>query len=275
MKLTYFLFPLMAAMIVAFTGCSSDSSSGAGSTKKTKIAFITNLSADFWAYAEAGARKAESEFEDIKVEFRTGDGTTAKQKQIVDDLLVTGVKGIAISPTNAKNQVKMINEWTEDATVICVDSDAPESNRLCYMGTDNVAAGRQAGELMKEVLPNGGKVMVFAGIKDVQNVVERFQGVREALEGSGIEIIDLRTDGGDATKARANAEDTLTAHPDVAGLIGLWAYNAPACLEAVRAAGLIGKVQIVSFDEMPKTLEAIDEGEIHGTVVQNPYQFGY
>ncbi|MEM0970784.1 MAG: substrate-binding domain-containing protein, partial [Verrucomicrobiota bacterium] len=123
--------------------------------------------------------------------------------------------------------------------------------------------------------PNGGKVMVFAGIKDVQNVVERFQGVREALEGSGIEIIDLRTDGGDATKARANAEDTLTAHPDVAGLIGLWAYNAPACLEAVRAAGLIGKVQIVSFDEMPKTLEAIDEGEIHGTVVQNPYQFGY
>ncbi|GAB5559786.1 MAG: sugar-binding protein [Synoicihabitans sp.] len=271
------LLPILFSLVgLFFVGCGKSSdSSGGSSSSKTKLSFITNVSADFWTYAEAGTRAAEREFGDIEVIFRSGDGTTAKQKQIVDDLLAAGVKGVAISPTSATNQIRMINDWAEDARVICVDSDAPGSDRITYLGTDNVAAGRQLGELAKEALPNGGKVMVFVGIKDQQNAIERFQGFNEAIAGSGIEVIDLRTDGADAAKARANAEDTLTAHPDIAGLVGLWAYNAPACLEAVRAAGLIGKVQILSFDEAPKTLVAIDEGEIYGTVVQDPYTFGY
>ncbi len=269
-----YLKTIASIALLSLLGCSgpNDTSSSA---KKTKLCFITNVSADFWAYAEAGARQAEREFQDIEVFFRAGDGTTTKQKQIVDDLLVSGVKGIAISPTSAKNQVRMINEWADDARVICVDSDSPESNRICYLGTDNIEAGRKCGRLVKEALPNGGKIMVFVGIKDQQNAIERFQGLKEALVGSGVEVIDLRTDGGDASKARANAEDTLTAHPDIAGLVGLWSYNAPACLEAVRAADLLGKVKIVAFDEAPKTLEAIDAGEIYGTVAQNPYKFGY
>lgn len=261
--------------LFSLLGCSGPNDTSSTSAKKTKLCFITNVSADFWAYAEAGAREAEREFGDIEVFFRAGDGTTTKQKQIVDDLLVSGVKGVAISPTSANNQVRMINEWAEDAHVVCVDSDSPESNRICYLGTDNVEAGRKCGELVKEALPNGGKIMVFVGIKDQQNAIERFQGLKEAIVGSGIEVIDLRTDGGDASKARANAEDTLTAHPDVAALVGLWSYNAPACLEAVRAADLLGKVKIVAFDEAPKTLEAIDAGEIYGTITQNPYKFGY
>ena len=270
------LFPILFSLVgLFFVGCgkSSDSSGGA-STSKTKLSFITNVSADFWVYAEAGARAAEREFGDIEVIFRSGDGTTTKQKQIVDDLLAAGVKGVAISPTSATNQIRMINDWATDAHVICVDSDSPESNRITYLGTDNIAAGRQLGELAKEALPNGGKVMVFVGIKDQQNAIERFQGFKEATAGSGIEVIDLRTDGADAAKARANAEDTLTAHPDIAALVGLWSYNAPACLEAVKAAGLVGKVKILSFDEAPKTLEAIDAGEIYGTVVQDPYTLG-
>ena len=270
------LTSLLLILALGLVGCSKSSdSSGAKSSAKTKLSFITNVSADFWVYAEAGARAAEREFGDIEVIFRSGDGTTTKQKQIVDDLLAAGVKGVAISPTSATNQIRMINDWATDAHVICVDSDSPDSNRITYLGTDNIAAGRQLGQLAIEALPNGGKVMVFVGIKDQQNAIERFQGFKEATAGHGIEIIDLRTDGADAAKARANAEDTLTAYPDVAALVGLWSYNAPACLEAVKAAGLVGKVQILSFDEAPKTLEAIDAGEIYGTIVQDPYTFGH
>lgn len=266
----------LALSVLWLGGCGQSSDAGSASTgSKTKLSFITNVSADFWVYAEAGVRAFEREHDDIEVIFRIGDGTTTKQKQIVDDLLAAGVEGIAISPTSARNQIRMINDWASDAHVITVDSDAPGSDRITYLGTDNVAAGRQLGQLALEALPNGGKVMVFVGLKDQQNAIERFQGFNEAIAGSNIEVIDLRTDGADAAKARANAEDTLTAHPDIAGLVGLWDYNAPACLEAVRAAGLIGKVQILSFDESPKTLEAIDAGEIYGTVVQDPYTFGY
>ncbi|MDA7640680.1 sugar-binding protein [Opitutaceae bacterium] len=270
-----YLKTIASIALLSLVACSGPNDTSTSSVKKTKLCFITNVSADFWAYAEAGARQAEREFQDIEVFFRAGDGTTTKQKQIVDDLLVSGVKGVAISPTSAKNQVRMINEWSKDSYLITVDSDAPESDRICYLGTDNLAAGRQCGELIKEALPNGGKIMVFVGIKDMQNSIERFQGIKDVLAGTNIEVIDLRTDGGDAAKARANAEDALTAHPDIAGLVGLWSYNPPACLEAVRAADLLGKVKIIAFDEAPKTLEAIDAGEIYGTGIQDPYTFGY
>ena len=271
-KLCLTLFGLIPIIILTslLNSCGKKSSSG-----KVRLAFVTNASADFWAYAQAGVQKAESEFDDIEVEFKVGDGTPAKQRELVEALLVRGVKGIAISPTNPSGQKEMLNEWAEKASLITVDSDAVDSDRKFYLGTDNVAAGKKAGELLKEALPDGGKVMAFVGLGDQANAVERYQGLREAVEGTEIEILDLRTDEVDFGKARRNAEDTLTKHPDIAGMVGLWSYNAPLILEAVKDKGVLDKVKIIGFDEDPRTLKAIDAGEIHGTVVQKPYEFGY
>ena len=266
--LALLLIVLVTSLI---TGCGGKD----GDSKKVRLAFVTNASADFWAYAQAGVQKAESEFDDIEVEFKVGDGTPAKQRELCEALLVRGVKGIAISPTNPSGQKEMLNEWAEKASLITVDSDAVDSNRKFYLGTDNVAAGRKAGELLKEALPDGGKVMAFVGLGDQANAVERYKGLREAVEGTDIEILDLRTDEVDFGKARRNAEDTLTNHPDIAGMVGLWSYNAPLILEAVKDKGVLDKVKIIGFDEDPRTLKAIDAGEIHGTVVQKPYEFGY
>ena len=144
-----------------------------------------------------------------------------------------------------------------------------------YIGTDNVAAGRQAGELMKKSLPDGGKAMLFVGTMDAANARERTQGIKEAIAGTKIEIIDIRTDGGDQAKAKANVEDTLTKYPDIDLLVGLWAYNTPQIYNAVKAAGKDGKVKIVGFDEDQQTLKGVAEGVIDGTVVQQPYEFGY
>ena len=64
-------------------------------------------------------------------------------------------------------------------------------------------------------------------------------------------------------------------YPDITAMVGLWAYNGPAILNAVREAGKVGRVRIVAFDEADETLAGIKEGAIHGTVVQQPYEFGY
>ena len=71
--------PFLVTVLLASCSGPTDTDS---ENRKTKLSFITNVSADFWAYAEAGARAAEREFGDIEVLFRTGDGSTAKQKQI-------------------------------------------------------------------------------------------------------------------------------------------------------------------------------------------------
>ena len=260
---------LVCMAMAIMSGCARDRPS------VRRLAFVTNNAADFWTIARKGTDQADAELAGATVEFRLGDGTAAEQKRIVDDLLAKGVDGIAISPVDPANQTGMLNDAARQAVVFTHDSDAPDSRRECYVGTDNVAAGREAGGLIKEALPQGGRIAVFVGKLDARNAQERLQGIKEAIAGSTISIIDVRTDDTDQVRAKANVSEMLVSHPDVAALVGLWSYNGPAILSAVRDAGRIGQVKIIAFDEDDETLTGVKSGAIMGTVVQQPYEFGY
>jgi len=263
--------------LLLLAGCSQPNSApNAPAATKRRIAFVTNNASDFWSIARKGTEKADTELDNVEVEFRIpADGTAAEQRRIVDDLLTKGVAGFAISPVDPANQIQMINDAAQKTLVITHDSDAAGSNRAVYIGTDNRAAGKQAGEMIKEVLPNGGKIMLFVGKLDAQNAQERLLGIKDVLTGSKIEIIDVRTDDVDQVRAKANVSDTIVKYPEVSALVGLWAYNGPAILNALKEAGKVGKIKIVCFDEDDQTLAGIKDGAIHGTVVQQPYEFGY
>jgi len=255
---------------------SCNSGAGDSASKEWKLAFVTNNSADFWTIARKGVEKADAELSDVSADFRfVSDPPAAEQKRIIDDLLAKGTDGIAISPADPHNQTALLNDASSKALVFTQDSDAPESNRACYIGTDNVAAGRQAGELIKEVLPSGGRIMLFVGQLDAQNARERIQGIKEVLMGTKVEIADTRTDDGDAVRAKANVADAIVKYPEIKALVGLWSYNGPAILSAVKDAKKSGQIQIVTFDEADETLAGIQEGTIHATVVQQPFEFGY
>ena len=269
MKLTTSITLVCLILLVCGVSCRQNKS-----TKR--LAFVTNNASDFWAIARKGTEKANGELPDVSVEFRIPpDGTAAEQKRIVDDLLAKGIDGIAISPVDPNNQTPLINETAKQALVFTQDSDAPQSDRAAYVGTDNVAAGRQAGALIKEALPDGGKIMVFVGKKDARNAQERYQGIRETLQGSKVEIIDVRTDDADRVRAKSNVADTLVKYPDIKGLVGLWSYNGPAIVNALKEAGKLNQVKVICFDEEDETLSGVKAGTIFATVVQQPFEFGY
>jgi len=261
---------LACAAGLVLAGCG-----GSQPASARRLAFITNNAADFWTIARKGVEKADSELADASVEFRLGDGTAAEQKRIVDDLLAKGVDGIAISPVDPANQTAMLNDAAQKAVVFTHDSDAPGTKRECYVGTDNVAAGREAGALIKGALPQGGTIAVFVGKLDARNAQERLQGIKDSIAGTKIEILDVRTDDTDQVRAKANVAEMLVRHPDVAALVGLWSYNGPAILNAVKDAGRTSQVKIIAFDEDDETLSGVKAGSIVGTVVQQPYEFGY
>ena len=276
--LSIFVCTLLLSLLI--TGCqpapSGGNASSGGAGTKHKLAFVTNNASEFWTIARKGTEKAARDIPNIEVEFRIpADGTAAEQQRQVDDLLAKGIHGIAISPVDPKNQTAMLNRAASQTLVVTQDSDAPDSDRSCYIGTDNVAAGRQAGELVKEALPQGGKIMVFVGVLDAANAQQRYQGLKEALAGSNVSIIDVRTDNTDRVRAKSNASDTLVNNPDIAGMVGLWSYNGPAILAAVREANKLDKVKIIAFDEEDETLNGIKDGAIYATVVQQPFEFGY
>lgn len=257
-------------------GGTSTSTASGGTSKTINLAFVTNNASDYWTLARKGVEKAEKEFPDVNVEFKIPpNGTAADQKQIIDDLLSSGVTGFAISPDDPANQTQMLNDAAQKATVITQDSDAPNSDRVCYIGTDNQQAGKEAGEMMRKALPGGGDIMIFVGSKDAQNAKDRIQGVEDALKGSNIHVIDVKTDNTDHAKAKSNVSESLVTYPNMKGAIGIWSYNGPAILNAVKEAGKVGSIKIVAFDEEDETLAGVKAGQIYGDIVQQPYEFGY
>jgi len=150
-----------------------------------KFAFITNVADPFWSHAEAGCYVAAKDL-GIAVEFQMNSAATlAGQKRIVENILNKGeCKGIAISVLNPANQTEMINNAAEQLPVIAVDSDAPDSKRLFFLGTDNYQAGRELGKLIKKSMPEGGKIMLYVGkIDQLKSSIQRRDGLLDELRG--------------------------------------------------------------------------------------------
>ena len=285
---------LVVACVVGGSGCSSqqNSQNNPQQNEQQKVAFVTNQIASFWNIAEVGAMDAGKDFDVDVTVIMPPVATAVEQKRLVEDVLTSGVQGIAISPIDADNQVELLNQWCGQVPLITQDSDAPGSDRLMYIGMDNYIAGRMCGELIKEALPDGGKIILTIGRLEQDNSKRRRQGVIDVLigrdempddydptgqviEGEGYVILDTLTDQGDAVVAKQKTEDAITTYPDLDAIVGLFAYNPPAILQALRSQNKTGEIKVIGFDEDDDTLQGIKDGTVVGTVVQDPYNYGY
>ena len=218
------------------------------------VAYITNGIDPFWTIAAAGAKKAAKDL-DMNVLLRFPPKGAADQKSMIEALMVKDeVTGLAVSPIDPKNQADLLNNIGAKKNYITHDADAPETNRKLYIGMNNYDAGRMAGELVKEALPEGGKVMIFVGRLGQLNAEQRRQGLIDELldrskdptrrdepgkeiKGDKYTIVGTLTDNFDKAKAKQNAQDAISKHPDLGCMVGLFAYNPPLCLQAIKAAG--------------------------------------
>jgi ribose transport system substrate-binding protein len=236
---------------------------------------------------------------DVDVTFKQPEkGDVDTQMKTVDDLTKLGIKGLAVSVNDPKEQTVRLKAIAQDLPMnnfLTMDNDAPDTGRLCYIGVDNYEAGKEVGRMVKQALPGGGTLALFIGTTDSDNAVKRVAGVLSELAGKDVRAdVAARkyeakygdfvlhrgqpiTDEKSESKAAANAGDTLEQLKGAANLcfVGLYAYNPPAILEAARSKGMLDKIKIVGFDEDIVTLDGIAKGEIVGSVSQDPYNYGY
>ena len=274
-----------------FTGSCSDQAGATEQSSDSRLyAYVTNGPASFWVIAGNGAEAAGRDL-GVRVILLT-PRNVVEQKNTVEDMVTRGVDGIAVSPIDPDNQTAMIDRAAERTIVITHDSDAPNSKRRCFIGVDNYVAGRMCGELVKQALPEGGEIMIFVGRTEQDNARRRRQGlidmvldrspdperrdpVDRVVGNERYKFLGTFTDQFDPTTAKDNVEDALIGHPEIDCMVGLFAYNTPAILEALKRADKLGQVVVVSFDEDDVTLQGIVEGVVFGTVVQDPYAYGY
>ncbi|MGJ4994239.1 sugar-binding protein [Bradyrhizobium sp. HKCCYLS3077] len=248
----------------------------AGAADKKVLAFVVNGASDFWKIAEAGVKKAQGELPDYNLQLKYPEqAAAAVQQRMLDDLVAAGAAGIMVSAVDPKNQTEHLNKIAGQTVLFTTDSDAPQSKRIAYIGSSNTELGKDAGRMMLKALPNGGKCVGFVGLLGADNARERIEGVKETIKGSKVELVDVRGDEIDQTRAKRNVEDILAAMPDVSCLVGFYSYNTPRIYEVLKEAGKLGKIKIIGFDEDPITLGGVKDGAIEGTVVQQPYEWGY
>lgn len=250
--------------------------SEASAAEKKTLAFVVNGASDFWKIAEAGVQKAQGELPNYNLEFKYPEqAAAAVQQRVMEDLVAAGVSGIMVSAVDPKNQTEGLDKIASQTLLLTTDSDAPKSKRVAYIGSSNTALGKDAGKLMLKALPDGGKCIGFVGLLGADNARERIEGVKETIKGSKVDLIDVRGDEIDQTRAKRNVEDALAANPNIACLVGFYSYNTPRIYEVLKESGKLGQIKVIGFDEDPITLGGVKEGSIVGTVVQQPFEWGY
>jgi len=160
-------------------GKEAESAPKAESNKR--FAFVINVVDPFWTYAQAGCSLAESEFGLVADFLAPPTGTVEEQRKILESILLQDYDGVAISPVDPANQSDILNQLAAKMPLLCHDSDAPNSDRRFYLGTNNYDAGRMLGKLLKARMPDGGNIMVYVGKIDMLNSQQRRQGLIDEL----------------------------------------------------------------------------------------------
>jgi ribose transport system substrate-binding protein len=246
--------------------------------KDDRYVFVTtNVSVPYWQDAQAGFRDSVKVLV-AKAEFAgpTGYDPNAEVKAF-NDAAATHPSGILVSPAQpAMFNGPINNAIGQGIPVICVDSDAPDSKRLMFIGTDNYEAGRNSGNLAAKVLRERGRIAVLT-INGQYNLDQRLNGLRDALKAYPYMGVELAVDDqGDEQTATSVITDTLARKQHhIDGIVALDAGGGPGAAKAVQQARMSGALPIVAMDADPATLKFISDSVISATIVQKPYAMAF
>ena len=240
------------------------------------IFVAANTSLPYWQEAKAGFMGAARGI-GVKAEF-TGPETYSPQDEL--DAFQKAVEkhpsGIAVSPARPELFKDAIDAAVKSGIpVVCVDSDAPESHRILFIGTDNYQAGLISGKRVAELVHGEGQLVLIT-IPGQLNLDERVRGITEAFKNyPGIKIIRTLDDKGDPRSANDQISALIDAKEKIDGIVCVEASGGPGAAEALHRLNLDGKIPIVAMDKSPETLDFIAQGVIAATVSQKPYTMAF
>jgi ribose transport system substrate-binding protein len=277
MKRSSFFVSLIVAGVLVSCVCPDLGTEG---TANFKVVVIGKSVHPYWSNVEAGTQAAAEDLglhADQVVFFVSPTEDVTKQIETMETYIAQGVTGIAIAPSDP-SALEPVMRKAADAGIIVITLDTPpvaNSVSLVYIGTDNYAAGKVAGEMMVELLPGGGTVAIGRGSDTALNALQRTDGFLEVVAEAGIETLEPVNDKEDAAQALELANSVLSANPDLEGAFGVYAYNGPAWATAIRETGRVDQTKLVCFDATTDIINGIKEGVIDATVAQREFDMGY
>ena len=261
---------LSSALLVSLSGC------GSSHDADEKYYLISvNLQVPYWQSASAGFGQAGSQMK-VRTEFVGPDSYDPKaQQQALQDAIQKKATGILISvadPNLIKNDID--NAVVAGIPVITLDSDAPQSKRLFFIGTNNYQAGLAGGQRLSKELQGKGNVVVFT-MPGQTNLEDRLRGYRDGIDKTQIKISQIVDIQGDPRVAFDTTTSILGKERDkVNAFVCLEAQSGKEVASVLSSNGVKDKV-VMAFDTDSDTLDWIRKGVIAATISQKPYTMAF
>ena len=253
-----------------------DATKGKNPPAGAKFALLTNAVAPFWTAAQIGAARASGEI-NVPIVFQapTAAEKLSQQLSMLETFVNDKYTAITFSAIDRKAAAPIIEKAVnQKISVLLTDSDATGSKRYMYIGMSDYDAGKAAAEAAKKIIGKG-KVVGLVGYATAQNAQDRISGVKDVFKGTELELVEVLLDDIKPEVALSNAQTAMQKYPDLAGFITFYSYDGPAACQAVKQAGMTGKIKVVAFDAEPETQRCTSEGVVQAMIGQRVYFYGY
>jgi ribose transport system substrate-binding protein len=226
--------------------------------------------------AEAAAKDLSTKHNvKIRIDWRTPNEEDAqKQAEAIEQLVLSGAQGIAVSCSDANKLTDAINSAVKNGVPVATfDSDAPASKRFVTFGVDDVKCGEDVMENLAKIMDGKGVVAILAGNQNAPNLQKRVQGVKDAAKKyPGIKIKETYYHKETPQDAAAKVEQVMQSNPEITGwaMIGGWPLFTDNALKWKP-----GTVKCVSVDALPPQLAYLRSGHVQMLLAQQCYEWGY
>jgi len=242
-----------------------------------KYVMVSNVAAHpYWLDAQYGGQDAAAQLGVTWQYTGPANFDTAAQVAALEQIIPTNPAGLIVPALQPDAITPAINKAIEAGIpLVTVDTDAPASKRMTYLGTDNYNAGRSMALAMLAALGDKPPKIGLATVPGQFNLEERIRGIKDILAekktGEIVAIVDNKAD--DAAAADAVVA-MLQAHPDINLVSSINAAGAGASA-ALRQTSNVGKVKAVLFDITEPIIAGIEDGSVDSTMVQRTYLMTY
>lgn len=237
---------------------------------------------EFWKSVHAGSLQAAEEFAPIKILWQgpNKEEDTARQIEIVKNMITRGVDGIILAPNHSEALVDAVKEAEAAGipTVIFDSGLGKGANIVSYVATDNFRGGELAAETMAKALGEKGNVIMLRYKEGSESTEQREEGfLKKIAEFTNIKVLSSDQYAGTSVQqALEKASQVLLRYQDeVNGIFGVCESNCDGILEALEQSGLAGKVKFVAFDPSDRLINGLKVKKVDGIVLQNPLRMGY
>lgn len=290
MKKIYSILLAAMMMVATLSACSTgDGGSSAGGSDAASTAqdggaknnedihvgiVVKSMASQYWMLLKSGA-EAKAEELGVKLDCVGPNSESDVQAQVdmIDNLIAQQIDALCVAPSSQDAVLGSLQTaHSQNIPILTVDTDVEFDGRMSFIGTGNESAARLGGEAAAAAVPKGSKVVIIRGrLGDITHD-QREKGFQDAMNATGMEVIEIKAADSDTEKAMNIMQDLLQVHSDIGLILSTTDDQAVGAQRAVEAAGTT--IPIMGFDGTSSVCALIQEGKIFGSVAQNPYGMG-